>query len=85
MEPFGYEKSSDLTSTTEWVYVCVAVLMAMPEELRVNVDKDGMEILLEHLEYTYAAMVARINAKRDQLAGSNQCECTQKNSGCRNV
>ena len=39
----GYEKSAELTSTTNGC-ACVAVLMAMPEELRVKVDTIGMEI-----------------------------------------
>ena len=41
--PFGYEKSAELTTTTNRC-ACVAVLMAMPEELRMNVDTIDMEI-----------------------------------------
>jgi hypothetical protein len=74
VEPFGCNKSADLTSPTDGC-AGVAVLMAMPEGFRVKVGVDGMGIIFDNLCDTYASN----NAGRGQLAaGKDQCEDNSK-------
>jgi hypothetical protein len=82
----GYEKSAELTSTTEWVCVCSCLDGDAGRAACESRHNWYGDFFLGNIADTFLAMVASNNAKRlDQLAGSNQCECTHKNSGCRNV
>ena len=79
--PFGYEKSAELTSTTDGC-ACVAVLMAMPEEFRSQVGMEGMEIIFDNLCDTY---VSKNNAEQDQKpsAGKKKKQCEDSEKGTR--